>query len=153
MRLSSRTVPWIVIGTVAAAAVVLLSAARYERKRQVSLENGQFEAHYISAVEKLSGQMQGILRKRSINIAIDGLQDPEPAAPAAPAPEVKPSIENLKLSGIYWSPKKPMAQINGTVCRPGDIVGGFTVERIDSRQVVLRDPDGNTQTLGLYQGF
>lgn len=70
------------------------------------------------------------------------------ATPAAPAlrtyvKEAKlPGGEQLKLDFIVWSESQTFAQINGRLIGVGERVEGFTLERIERRQVELQGPSG-----------
>jgi hypothetical protein len=59
-----------------------------------------------------------------------------------------PGGAKLSLGGIAYSETQPAAVINGQVVGPGQVIGDFTVVRIESQRVELRGR-GMTLYLGL----
>jgi hypothetical protein len=56
----------------------------------------------------------------------------------------------FRVTGIAWSPRRPMAFINGRGVTLGDVISGWTVGEISKNSVTLTDGDGNEQQVRLY---
>lgn len=70
---------------------------------------------------------------------------PEPAKPPMRLPETPPVFPlladvNVHLQAVAWSSRveKRMAVINGSIVREGDAVNGYTLERINRDDIILR---------------
>jgi len=66
-------------------------------------------------------------------VPVDTVPTPKPS-PAKPAPE----IPQFRVSVIAGTPGQRFAIVNGKRVRPGDVVSGWTVDRIDDDVVVMR---------------
>ncbi len=71
------------------------------------------------------------------------------ATPEIPVADLKAKIRSLKLQGILWDEKEPMALINGKTVSPGTTLADdeLKVLRIEKDKVVL---EGGGQTFELY---
>jgi len=58
----------------------------------------------------------------------------------------------LKLTGIAWSHRNPLAFVNGEGVTVGEVIEGWTVSEITANSVMFCDDDGNHKQLLLYGG-
>lgn len=129
--------------------------------------------------ERVAGVMDELQKRRSamqtesdISEVLAGLRVNAP--PPAPAPEPEaPAAETgaaaasdaaaaeaaagpqapvvLRLQGIAWSDRAPLAIVNKRTVGVGELVEGFRVERITRNSTVLTGPDGESRELRLYE--
>jgi hypothetical protein len=70
-------------------------------------------------------------------------------------PQVKAAAQptrKLHLNGVAWSPRNPIAFIDGERVSPGDKIGKWTVVEISANSVRLKDEQGNTRQLLIKYG-
>ncbi len=81
----------------------------------------------------------------------DVAEPPAPVEPATPVAGATEARGTLRLTGIAWMPRDPVAFINGRAVRRQDRLGGLEVVEIGELFVRLRDDDGKVETLRLYE--
>jgi len=154
---STRTLQWIGLATVLLIVLVLWLTVQRSQSIQSSLESGNFEAYYASAIESLQIQTRSVRNK--LRASLPGeleilpealLRKPRPALVTSEIPK-ETSLANITLRGIYWSDTLPLAEINDRLCKTGDEIGGFTLEEIQPYQILLSDSTGSTQTVSLIK--
>ncbi|MBL7017148.1 MAG: hypothetical protein ISR84_06280 [Kiritimatiellales bacterium] len=158
MTLSSSPARWIVLVLVSLMVVgTLLFILIRTHRLQTSIESGQFEENYASAINALRSQTAEVRQKMRSNIPGDieilseeMLNALRASHDASPITETT-AFENLRLSGIYLNDTTPLAEINGQLCQNGDPIGKFTIEKIEAYQITLRDSEGTLKTLYLIQ--
>ncbi|MDA0321963.1 MAG: hypothetical protein O2923_04505 [Verrucomicrobia bacterium] len=57
---------------------------------------------------------------------------------------------SLHLTGISWNEKHPLAFVNGEILGVEDEISGFKVVKIMAESVTMKDGDGETTVLNLY---
>ena len=68
------------------------------------------------------------------------------------AEEVAEQVSELKLTGIAWSFRNPVAFVNGEGVTVGSEIGGWSVKEITANSVMLADRDGNRRQIMMYGG-
>ncbi len=78
----------------------------------------------------------------------DAPVEPEPAEPLqAFEPEPEPAEpRELKLNGILYSPEQPLAVVNDSLARPGDVVTGYRILAVETERV-LAEKEGTRYLL------
>jgi len=154
---SNRTIRWIAIGTALLVVLLLLLGVHRSRRLQTSLESGRFEARYTAAIDALQTQTRSLREKLRANspgnleILSEELLRPAKTASVHLENQGKPTLENIKLRGIYWSSSMPLAEINDRLCKTGEKIAGFTLEEIQPYQIILSDSEGGKQTVSLIK--
>ena len=92
---------------------------------------------------------------------------PTPTPTPSPTPTPKPSAEesrpvrrepppvslpDLRLDGVFWSPKRPLAIINRQLLHPGEWIAGARVVQID-REIVYLNYQGYSLKLELSEDY
>ncbi len=137
--------------------IVLLLILTVQRSRtlQTSIQSGQFETTYTSAMDKLREQTRALRNKLNANMPGDLKILPEELLRRIKTSDEEnpgePTLENIKLRGIYWSDTLPLAEINDRLCKTGDPIAGFTLEEIQPYQIILTDAEGNRHTNSLVK--
>ena len=62
---------------------------------------------------------------------------PEPPGRLEPTPDPLPQVHQFQLAAVWVQPGRRLAVINGQVVRPGDRIGGCTLERCEPNAVWL----------------
>ena len=154
-KLTPKTIHLLLIG--AAVLLALLAGLALQRNKRMSktLESGRFEQVYTSSIDTLHAHTQAIRDKLSANMPGDLEILPEELlrrveTDDAENPE-EPTLKDITLRGIYWSDTMPLAEINDRLCKPGDEIAGFIIEKIEPYQIILSDPTGTTQTVSIVK--
>ena len=156
---SNRTTHGVVLAILLLIVLALWLAGQRSRRLQSSIESGRFETSYTSAIDtlqtriralrdKLNAGMPGDLEFLSEKLLRTIKQDDEDAKTPG-----KPSLDRITLRGIYWSEALPLAEINNRLFKIGDEVEGFTLEEIQPYQIILSDPEGNSNTVSIIKDF
>jgi hypothetical protein len=65
-------------------------------------------------------------------------------APLPTARETQALVQSMRLTGIVWDSRRPVAVINTEIVAPGDeLVRGIAVESVEADHVLLRTSTGN----------
>jgi len=59
----------------------------------------------------------------------------------------------VTLDGVYWSPKNPLASIDGETYRVGDIIQGYEIVSIGKTSVQFQSSSGIIVVKDLYEGL
>jgi len=152
---SAHTLKWGAIFIVLMIVLLLILTVQRSHRLQSSIKSGRFETTYTSAIDELRKQTQAVRDKLSANMPGDLKILPEELLNRSEddnseTPD-KPALENITLRGIYWSDTRPLAEINDRLCKIGDVIEGFTVEKIEPYQVILSDPVGTNHTVSIVR--
>jgi len=148
---------WIVLAIVLLIVSVLLLTVHRSRRLQSSLKSGRFETYYTSAIDALQTQTRAVREKLGGNqpgdleILPEELLRHDKKSKEQLEKQGKTTLENITLRGIYWSDAMPLAEINDRLCKTGDEIMGFTVEKIEPYHILLTDRNGKKHTLSLIK--
>ncbi len=152
---SAHTLKWGAIFIVLMIVLLLILTVQRSRTLQTSIQSGQFETTYTSAMDKLREQTRALRNKLNANMPGDLKILPEELLRRIKTSDEEnpgePTLENIKLRGIYWSDTLPLAEINDRLCKTGDPIAGFTLEEIQPYQIILTDAEGNRHTNSLVK--
>jgi hypothetical protein len=122
-----------------------------EVRRQNVVKSTRFIEQYAGVVQQLRGNMDSVQKKMRMNeVAI-------PASVAEVLPEPVPILTMAEkdrifvLQGISWSVESPLVMIEDRIYKPGDQIGGFTIQEILPRAVILRNANGVQSELTLIR--
>jgi hypothetical protein len=125
------------------------------RRRQYTERNGEFEQKYRRPVDALR-LAQDAVNDRFRNNG-NNLTEIKNSAPVAAKKTVvqqdATSLAAVILQGISWGLEKPVAMVNSKVYQKGDCIGGFTVEEIRARSILLSSPDGTETEITLIKSI
>jgi len=154
---STQALKWSALATALLIVLVRLLTVQRSQKLLSSLRSGRFEARYTSAIDELQTQTRAVRDKLRANMPGDLEILPEEllrALQPAHLTDETPgelAIENVTLRGIYWSETMPLAEINNRLCKSGDKIAGFTVEKIEPYQIILSDANGTNHTVTIIK--
>ncbi len=156
-KISSKTIHLLLIGAVVLFVLLAMTALQRNRRMSKTFESGRFEKVYTSSIDTLHAHTQTIRDKLSANMPGDLEILPEkllrPSENSDTENSEKPILKDIMLRGIFWSETMPLAEINDRLCKTGDEISGFTVEKIEPYQVILSDPTGTNHTVSIVKDF
>ena len=94
------------------------------------------------------GDLEALYKER-VQVQPEATVEPEAAESILGVAEEEQDIQ-FRVTGIAWSPRRPMAFVNGRGVTRGDVINGWTVGEISKNSVTLTDGDGNEQRVRLY---
>jgi hypothetical protein len=94
------------------------------------------------------GDLEALYKER-VQVLPEATVEPEAVESSQGVAEEARDIE-FRVTGIAWSPRRPMAFVNGRGVTLGDVINGWTVGEISKNSVTLTDGDGNEQQVRLY---
>jgi len=154
---STQTLHWIAIAAVLLIVLMLLLSVYRGRRLQSSIKSGRFEATYAAAIDTLQAQTRAVRDKLNANMPGDLEILPEELLSLGRKEkdqlekQGEATLDNITLRGIYWSDAMPLAEINDRLCKIGDQIAGFTIEKIEPYQIILSDPAGTTHTVSIVK--
>ena len=152
---SAHTLKWGAIFIVLMIVLLLILTVQRSHRLQSSIKSGRFETTYTSAIDELRKQTQAVRDKLNANMPGDLKILPEELLRRIKTDDEenlgKPTLQNIKLRGIYWNETLPLAEINDRLCKTGDSIAGFTLEEIQPYQIILTDVEGNRHTNSLMR--
>jgi hypothetical protein len=154
---ASATVAAPVVTTVAAASSASVSVA----KPQAIAPQAVAPASVIDGASVALAPIAPQPAPRATEVLYEALPTPPPPAATAEAPASASgrqvarasasraaSLQEIKLSGIFWDKTRPMAMINGDIVEVGQAVGSARVVEINPQSIVVEE-NGQRRELGL----
>jgi len=152
---SKKTIHLLLIGAALLLALLIANALQRNSRRGNALKTGCFEQVYTSTIDALHTRTKAVRGKLRANMPGDLEILPEELLRRSEIDAAEglgePILKNITLRGIYWSNTLPLAEINDRLCKVGDEIAGFTLHEIQPYQIILLDPEGNTNTLSLVK--
>jgi anti-sigma factor RsiW len=91
---------------------------------------------------------QAVQAPETAPVSVPDNSTPDPVADLKPSVVINPA-NAPKLQGIFYSPTKPSAILDGQTVRPGDSFQQFRVKEITQNTVTLTKADGSAIRLGI----
>lgn len=157
---TAKTIRKISIGAILSIGALVLLVWTNNDGPTPACQDVRFDAYYTEAIDALHAHtrtVQNQLRGNSIGeleiLPEQYLRLAEEASAKAAQPPAEPTLKDITLRGIYWSDAMPLAEINDRLCRPGDLIDGFTLAKIQPYSILLKAPTGSTHTVSLIKSF
>ncbi len=118
-----------------------------------------FEGRYEDLIMQLSAFRSTVAKKVQANEvdlefdvrAIAHVDEPEEESePEVEVVQQTRGAAGLRLTGISWDKDQPLAFVNGEILAVEDEISGFKVVKIMEKSITMRDGEGETRVLSLY---
>ena len=125
------------------------------RSKFRAMSSTDFQERYEDLVRQVSVLQSAVTRKVQANeIALEfnvrTIAQAEELEPGVVAEPMTGAAPGLNLTGISWNEGQPLAFINGEILGVEDEISGYKVVKIMEESITMRDGEGGTRVLSLY---
>lgn len=155
MKIPSR---YLLMAASAAALLLLVVLFAFQEVSRRSIVKGtRFNEQYSGVIQQLRERIDSGQKKMKRNavtipavvveLVAESAARPDPAS----VQQVFEKDRTFVLQGISWSADKPVVMIEGRNYKTGDALGGFIIQGILPRSIILRDADGALREITLQR--